>query len=76
MRSENEPNLYLKKLGAADFMIVCLYVDDIIYMGSDLAMVREFKSNMMATFEMTDLGLLHYFLGLEILQDEDGVFIF
>ena len=39
-------------------------------------MIREFKSNMMATFEMTDLGLLHYFLGLEILQDEDGVFIF
>ena len=25
---------------------------------------------------MTDLGLLYYFLGLEIIQDEDGVFIF
>ena len=30
---------------------------------------------MMTMFEMTDLGLLHYFLRLEIKQGEDGVFI-
>ena len=45
-------------------------------MGSSSTLVEEFKSSMMSSFEMTDLGLLHYFLGLEILQDEAGVFIF
>ncbi|XP_044481525.1 uncharacterized mitochondrial protein AtMg00810-like [Mangifera indica] len=45
-------------------------------MGLNSALVEEFKSNMMGTFEMTDLGLLQYFMGLEIFQDEDGVFIF
>lgn len=33
-RSENEPTLYVKKRGNGDFLVVCLYVDDIIYMGS------------------------------------------
>ncbi|CAL9016013.1 unnamed protein product [Prunus brigantina] len=30
---------------------------------------------MMKTFEMSDLGLMHYFLGIEINQEEDGIFI-
>ena len=74
-RSDNEPTLYLKKRGNNDLLLVCLYVDDIIYMGSSSSLVVDFKMSMMKTFEMTDLGLLHYFLGLEIKQGEDGVFI-
>ena len=54
---------------------MCLYVDDIIYMGSNESIVEEFKLGMMRSFEMTDLGLLHYFLGLEIKQSSDGVFL-
>jgi len=33
-RSANEPTLYFKRQGDNDFLVVCLYVDDIIYMGS------------------------------------------
>lgn len=44
-------------------------------MGSNHSIVAEFKSSMMGRFEMSDLGLLHYFLGLEVKQGEDGVFI-
>jgi hypothetical protein len=29
----------------------------------------------MKTFEMTDLGLMHYFLGIEIDQENEGIFI-
>ena len=75
MRSEKEPTLYLKKKGKNDFIIVCLYVDDIIYTSSSSFLVNEFKSQMMNEFEMSDMGLLHYFLGLEIQQAEDGIFI-
>ncbi|XP_048491380.1 secreted RxLR effector protein 161-like [Beta vulgaris subsp. vulgaris] len=44
-------------------------------MGSSKSLVEEFKSCMMRKFEMTDLGLLHYFLGLEVKQSPDGIFI-
>ncbi|GKF96384.1 uncharacterized mitochondrial protein-like protein [Tanacetum coccineum] len=37
--------------------------------------IDEFKSCMMNKFEMSDLGLLQYFLGLEVLQKEDGIFV-
>ena len=50
-------------------MLVCLYVDDILYMGSSLEMLEEFKVSMMKLFDMTDLGVLHYFLGLEVKQE-------
>ena len=75
VKSENEPTVFVKKEGKNDFLMVCLYVDDMIYMGSSRALIDEFKSCMMNKFEMSDLGLLQYFLGLEVLQKEDGIFV-
>lgn len=75
MRSENEPTLYVKKEGTQDFIIVCLYVDDIIYTSSSMSLVNDFKAQMMNEFEMSDMSLLHYFLGLEVHQAMDGIFI-
>jgi len=74
-RSANEPTLYFKRQGDSDFLVVCLYVDDIIYMGSSKSLIADFKACMMKTFEMTDLGLLHYFLELELKQGADGIFV-
>ncbi|XP_058733416.1 uncharacterized mitochondrial protein AtMg00810-like [Vicia villosa] len=76
MRSENDPNLYLKRTCESELMVVCLYVDDMIYFGSTKLLIGEFKFNMMKTFEMRDLGLLQYFLGLEVKQGKYGIFIF
>ena len=56
-------------------LIVCLYVDDQIYTGSDTAMLESFKKSMMAEFEMSDLGMMHYFLGIEVLQSSIGILI-
>ncbi|KAL9235697.1 hypothetical protein vseg_010436 [Gypsophila vaccaria] len=46
-----------------------------ISMGSSQSLVEEFKASMMSKFEMNDLGLLKYFLGLEIKQSADGIFL-
>ena len=54
---------------------VCLYVDDLIYTGNDRAMFENFKKSMMSEFEMSDLGMLHYFLGIEVVQSATGIFI-
>ena len=57
-------------------LIVCLYVDDLIFTGNCDAMFEEFKKSMMDEFEMSDLGMMHYFLGIEVIQSGDGIFGF
>ena len=74
-RSKNELTLYVKKKGDVDFLVVCLYIDDMIYMGSSELIIAYFKFSMMRKFEMSDLSLLHYFLGLEVNQNSSGIFI-
>ena len=56
-------------------LIICIYLDDIIYMGSSQYLIDEFKLSMMSEFEMTDLGIVHYFLDLEVYQGNHGKFI-
>ncbi|XP_026430848.1 uncharacterized protein LOC113327958 [Papaver somniferum] len=42
--------------------------------GNDAHMIEEFKREMMMKYEMSDMGLLKYFLGIEVHQSEDAVF--
>ncbi|GMJ02351.1 cysteine-rich RLK (RECEPTOR-like protein kinase) 8 [Hibiscus trionum] len=56
-------------------LIVRLYVDGLIFTGSDITMFDKFKKSMMIEFDMTDLGMLHYFLGIEAVQSTAGIFI-
>ena len=56
-------------------LIVCLYVDDLIFTGNSSNMFDDFKQSMMAEFDMTDLGTMHYFLGIEVAQTSDRIFI-
>ncbi|KAH9735669.1 hypothetical protein KPL71_017818 [Citrus sinensis] len=66
--------LYVKEKDG-DILIVCLYVDDLIFTGSDLSLFEEFKRVMIKEFEMTDIGLIAYYLGSEVKQKEEGIFI-
>ncbi|KAL0290736.1 UNVERIFIED_CONTAM: Retrovirus-related Pol polyprotein from transposon RE2 [Sesamum angustifolium] len=50
-------------------------LDDLIYTGNNEKMIQDFKEDMMKTFEMSDLGLMHFFLGIEINQEKRGIFI-
>jgi len=54
-------------------LIVFLYVDDLIFTG-DFGL-EEFKSVMKNEFEMTKLGLMRYFLGIEVHQSKTDMFI-
>ena len=58
-----------------NILIVCLYVDDLIFTGNDEHMFVEFKNSMMHEFDMMDLGKMRYFLGIEVLQSQEGIFI-
>ena len=54
-------------------LIIVLYVDDLILTGDEL-LIHSCKENLAKEFEMKDLALLHYFLGLEIWQREGELF--
>ncbi|KAH9805142.1 hypothetical protein KPL71_002337 [Citrus sinensis] len=74
VRSLSESTLYVKHIGA-DILIISLYVDDLLVTGNKKCVVEEFKQEMMEIFEMTDLGLMAFFLGMEIKQNENEIFI-
>ncbi|KAG6526041.1 hypothetical protein ZIOFF_016016 [Zingiber officinale] len=48
---------------------------DLIFTGTDDFLFQEFKKSMMVEFEMSDLGMMHYFLGMEVVQSTKGIFI-
>ena len=60
--------LYLKICGS-QFIILLLYVDDILLASSDLGMLHETKAFLPKHFEMKDMGDASYVLGIEITRD-------
>jgi hypothetical protein len=70
-----ENSVYMKTEDKGEFLILCLYVDDLLFTGNSEKMFAEFKQSMFKEFEMTDDGLMSYFLGIEVKQENDGIFI-
>jgi hypothetical protein len=58
-----DPNVYTKKVGN-HIIILFLYFYDLILTGGDSKLLNHVKTSLKKKFEMTDLGFLHYFLGL------------
>jgi hypothetical protein len=73
-RCHSDPNVYNKKVGT-HLIILFLYVDDIILTGSDSKILSHVKTSLKKKFEMTYLGFLHYFLGLQVFQTNEGIFL-
>jgi hypothetical protein len=63
-KSEVDPNLYYILVGENP-LILFLYVDDIFIIGAE-RLINSCKENLASEFEMTDIRLMHYFLGLEV----------
>ncbi|KAJ0705145.1 putative RNA-directed DNA polymerase [Helianthus annuus] len=59
-----EHTLFIKNTKTSK-MVICLYVDDLIIASDSLSMINQLKDSMKKEFEMTDLGILHYFLGMK-----------
>ena len=54
-------------------LLVAVYVDDILVTGTSLSLIHGFKKGMSSRFEMSDLGKLAYYLGIEVDQHEGGI---
>ena len=66
---------YTSKSKNNDVLIVCLYVDDLIFTSNNPSMFNKFKEEMINEFEMTDISLVSYYLRIEVKQEEKGIFI-
>ena len=53
-------------------MIVGVYVNDLIITREDMEVLGRFKREMLKNFMMSDLGMLNYYLGIEVQQSTAG----
>lgn len=55
------------------FLVILVYVDDILIASTDDDMVNELKTRLSTAFKLRDLGAPKYFLGLEIARSAEGI---
>ncbi|TXG57833.1 hypothetical protein EZV62_015662 [Acer yangbiense] len=65
----------MKTEDGGKILIVSLYVDDLIFTSNDESMLVKFKNSIKLEFDMTDSGKMKYFLGVEVLQNSEGIYI-
>ncbi|GJV70407.1 putative ribonuclease H-like domain-containing protein [Tanacetum coccineum] len=73
-RGTIDKTLFIKK-NSRDIILVQVYVDDIIFGSTKKAWCDEFEKLMKSEFEMSVMGELTFFLGLQVKQQPDGIFI-
>ena len=72
-KGTTESKLYLKEVENG-LLIIVIFFDDIIFGGNDEASDK-FSEEMKNEFEMSMIGEMDFFLGLQIVQNNDGIFI-
>ncbi|GJZ00912.1 putative ribonuclease H-like domain-containing protein [Tanacetum coccineum] len=73
-RGTIDKTLFIKK-DIGDILLVQVYVDDIIFGSTKKSLCVEFEQMMHKRFQMSSMGELTFFLGLQVQQKEDGIFI-
>jgi len=73
-RGKTDKTLFIKK-ACSDIILVQVYVDDIIFGSTNENLCKQFVAAMQGDFEMSMMGELNYFLGLQIKQLNHGTFL-
>ena len=58
-----------------DILLVQIYVEDIIFCATNDSLCKELSNDMQSEFEMSMMGELNFFLGIQIKQTKNGIFI-
>ncbi|XP_068487091.1 uncharacterized mitochondrial protein AtMg00810-like [Phaseolus vulgaris] len=69
-----DKNLFIKKANS-EIILVQIYVADIIFGATKDSLCEEFVAAMQGEFEMSMMGELSFFLGLQVKQSMDGIFL-
>ncbi|GJX85668.1 putative ribonuclease H-like domain-containing protein [Tanacetum coccineum] len=73
-RGTIDKTLFIKKV-KGDILLVQVYVDDIIFGSTKKGLCTDFEKMMHKKFQMSSMGELTFFLGLQVTQKDDGIFI-
>nr|GEY71088.1 hypothetical protein [Tanacetum cinerariifolium] len=73
-RGTIDQTLFIKKQ-KGDILLVQIYVDDIIFGATNKGLCKSFEKLMKDKFQMSTMGELTFFLGLQVKQKKDGIFI-
>ncbi|GJW71689.1 putative ribonuclease H-like domain-containing protein [Tanacetum coccineum] len=73
-RGTIDKTLFIKR-DKKDIMLVQVYVDDIIFGSTNKSWCDEFEALMQSRFQMSSMGELTFFLGLQVKQNKGGIFI-
>ena len=72
--SKSDSSLCIRK-GRLGPVSILLYVDDLVITGADIGEIDRVKLQLMASFDIKDLGDLYYFLGIEVIRTPEGILI-
>lgn len=72
VKCDSEHGMYTRGIGGQR-VVVGVYVDDLIITGANPVVVEVFKEEMRQAFRMSDLGLLSFYLGIEVKQSRDTI---
>jgi hypothetical protein len=72
IQAPSDHSLFIKKSDTT-FTALLVYVDDVILVGNSLAEFQHIKSVLHNSFQIKDLGVLKYFLGLEVSHSTKGI---
>ncbi|GJQ98029.1 putative ribonuclease H-like domain-containing protein [Tanacetum coccineum] len=73
-RGHHRQDFYSRR-NKKDIMLVQVYVDDIIFGSTNKSWCDEFEALMQSRFQMSSMGELTFFLGLQVKQNKEGIFI-
>ncbi|GJW05754.1 putative ribonuclease H-like domain-containing protein [Tanacetum coccineum] len=73
-KGQRDKTLFIKRV-KGDILLVQVYVDDIIFGSMRKEMCTEFEKMMHKKFQISSMGELTFFLGLQVTQKDDGIFI-
>lgn len=71
-RCHSDHCVYFKRLDNGSYIIMLLYVDDMLVDGSNMQQINELKQKLARSFSMEDLGVAKKILGMQIIQDREN----
>ena len=75
MQNSNSDNSVFYRNSQAAIILLVVYIDDIIITRNDMVGISSLKSFLHGQFHTKDLGMLKYFLGIEVMRSKRGIFL-
>ena len=67
--------MFFYRNSQAGIVLLVVYVDDIVITGNDMTGISSLKSFLHGQFHTKDLGMLKYFLGVEVIESQRAIFL-